>query len=132
MNIKYFSHSNNQTNKISMNHKLMCSLETEGESEEEIKPTAEQIECWWPSFMQPKLSCRQRPLRATEGWLSLSLYSCRFLSPKPDSLSSLAMPKPHEYGHHTRQHKSMGSPPLMAADLSLFLFYPLVDLVIRL
>ena len=63
---------------------------------------------------------------------SLSLYSHRFLSPKPDSLSSLAMPKPHEYGHHTRQHKSMGSPPLMVADLSLFLFYPLVDLVIRL
>ena len=46
MNIKYFSHSNNQTNKISMNHKLMCSSGTEGESEEEIKPTAEQIECW--------------------------------------------------------------------------------------
>ena len=63
---------------------------------------------------------------------SLSLYSHRYLSPKPDSLSSLAMPEPHEYSHHTRQHKSMGSPPLMATDLSLFLFYPLVDLVIRL
>ena len=58
-----------------MNHKLMCSLETEGESEKEIKPTAEQIECWWPSFMQPKHSCRQRPLRATEGWLSLSILA---------------------------------------------------------
>ena len=29
------------------------------ESEEEIKPAAEQIECWWPSFMQPNLSHRQ-------------------------------------------------------------------------
>ena len=66
-----FSHSNNQTNKISINHKLMCSLETEGESEEEIKPAAEQIECWWPSFMQPNLSRRQQPPQATEGWLSL-------------------------------------------------------------
>ena len=26
------------------------------ESEEEIKLAAEQIECWWPSFMQPNLS----------------------------------------------------------------------------
>ena len=31
MNFKYFSHSNSQTNKISINHKLMCSSETEGE-----------------------------------------------------------------------------------------------------
>nr|POF08215.1 hypothetical protein CFP56_65793 [Quercus suber] len=111
----------------------MCSSKTEGESEEEIKPAAKQIECWWPSFMQPNLSRSQGPLQATR-WLSLSLslYSRRFLSPKPDSLSSSAMPEPHEYGHHTRQHKSTSSPPLMAADLSLFLFYPLVDLVIRL
>ena len=109
MNIKYFIHNNNQTNKISINHKRMCSSKTEGESEEEIKPVTEQIKCWWPSFMQPNLSRRQRPLRATEGWLSLSLslflslslYSQRFLSPKPDSLSCSAMPEPHEYGHHT-------------------------------
>ena len=45
------------------------------ESEEEIKPAAEQIECWWPSFMQPNLSRRHRPPQATEGWLSISLIS---------------------------------------------------------
>ena len=95
------------------------------ESEEEIKPAAEQIECWWPSFMQPNLSRRHRPPRATEGWLSISLIL-------QVSLSSSAMSEPQVYDHRTQQHKSTGSPPLMAIDLSLFLFYPLVDLVIRL
>ena len=75
--------------------------------------------------MQPNLNCHQQPPRAAEGWLSISLIS-------QVSLSSSAMLEPHKHGHHTQQHKSTKSPPLMAADLSLFLFYPLVDLVIRL
>ena len=82
MNFKYFSHSNNQTNKISINHKQMCSSETKGENKEEIKLAAKQIEWWWPSFMQPNLSSCQRPPQATEGWISLSnLASFSLLSP---------------------------------------------------
>ena len=132
MNIKYFSHSNNQTNKISINHKLMCSSETQGER---MKRRLSQRRSRSSGGVQ--VSCSQTSASANDHCKpqkvgSLSLYSRRFLSPKPDSLSSLAMPEPQEYGHHTRQHKSMGSPPLMAANLSLFLFYPLVDLVIRL
>ena len=65
------------------------------ESEEEIKPAAKQIECWWPSFMQPNLSCRHRPPRATEAWLSICLIS-------QVSLSSSATPEPQEYGHRTQ------------------------------
>ncbi|KAL4642483.1 hypothetical protein ACB092_02G021600 [Castanea dentata] len=40
---------------------IISNVQKEGESEEEIKLAAEQIECWWPSFMQPNLSRCQRP-----------------------------------------------------------------------
>ena len=133
MNIKNFSHSNNQTNKISINHKLMCHQR----QRERVKRRLSQQ--WSKSSVGGQASCSQTSAAANDhyepqkdGPLSLSLYYCRFLSPKPDSLLSSAMPEPHEYGHHTRQHKSTGSPPLMVVNLSLFLFYPLVDLVIRL
>ena len=90
VNINYFSHINNQTNKISINHKPMCSSKREGDSDEEIKLVTKQIE-WWPSFTQPNFSCRQWPPRAIVVWLSLSLSLSLSLTHTSFSLLSLIL-----------------------------------------